>query len=89
VEFANDSEGPPRSTHGAGGLLDYPHYTRPAEFRGLAVPEVLAGGNHDQIRRWRRERALEKTLRNRPDLLERAELSAEDKKFLEHLKSRH
>jgi tRNA (guanine37-N1)-methyltransferase len=85
VEFANDSEGPPRSTHGAGGLLDYPHYTRPAEFRGLAVPEVLAGGNHDQIRRWRRERALEKTLRNRPDLLERAELSAEDRKYLRGL----
>ena len=89
AEFAGDAEGPPRSTHGAGGLLDYPHYTRPAEFRGLAVPEVLAGGNHDQIRRWRRERALEKTLRNRPDLLERAELSTEDRKFLEHLKSRH
>src|SRR5690242_13404847 len=71
-----NSQGPPRSTHGSGGLLDYPHYTRPAEFRGLAIPEVLAGGNHDQIRRWRRERALEKTLRNRPDLLEKAELSA-------------
>ena len=89
AEFAGDAEGPPRSTHGAGGLLDYPHYTRPAEFRGLAVPEVLAGGNHDQIRRWRRERALEKTLRNRPDLLERAELSTEDRQFLEKLKSRH
>lgn len=87
-EFADGSEGSPRSTHGAGGLLDYPHYTRPAEFRGLAVPDVLAGGNHDQIRRWRRERALEKTLRNRPDLLERAELSAEERKFLERLKSR-
>ncbi|HEU4983513.1 MAG TPA: tRNA (guanosine(37)-N1)-methyltransferase TrmD [Acidobacteriaceae bacterium] len=83
AEFADEQEGPPRSTHGAGGLLDYPHYTRPAEFRGLAVPEVLAGGNHDQIRRWRRERALEKTLKNRPDLLERAELSTEDRKFLE------
>ncbi|MGC2161479.1 MAG: tRNA (guanosine(37)-N1)-methyltransferase TrmD [Silvibacterium sp.] len=82
ASFAPDSEGPPRSTHGAGGLLDYPHYTRPAEFRGLAVPEVLAGGDHAAIRRWRRERALEKTLRNRPDLLEGAELSAEDRKFL-------
>jgi tRNA (guanine37-N1)-methyltransferase len=80
--IAQEPDGPPRSTHGAGGLLDYPHYTRPAEFRGLAVPEVLAGGNHDQIRRWRRERALEKTLRNRPDLLERAELNAEDRRFL-------
>lgn len=80
--LAQDSDGPPRSTHGSGGLLDYPHYTRPAEFRGLPVPEVLASGNHDQIRRWRRERALEKTLRNRPDLLEKAQLSAEDRKFL-------
>ena len=52
-QFSQDTDGPPRSTHGAGGLLDYPHYTRPAEFRGLAVPEVLAGGSHDQIRRWR------------------------------------
>lgn len=85
--FAGNSDGPPRSTHGAGGLLDYPHYTRPSEFRGLAVPEVLAGGNHDQIRRWRRERALEKTLRNRPDLLEQAELSREDREFLERLKT--
>ena len=75
------TEGRPRSTHGSGGLLDYPHYTRPAEFRGTAVPEVLAGGDHDQIRRWRRQRALEKTLRNRPDLLEEANLCAEDRKL--------
>jgi tRNA (guanine37-N1)-methyltransferase len=73
------------STHGAGGLLDYPHYTRPAEFRGLAVPEVLSSGNHEQIRRWRREQALRKTLRNRPDLLHNAELSAEDRGFLRTL----
>jgi tRNA (guanine37-N1)-methyltransferase len=72
----------PDSTCGSGGLLDYPHYTRPAEFRGMAVPEVLVGGNHDQIRKWRRGKALEKTLRNRPDLLERQPLSAEDKNFL-------
>jgi len=84
--MATSEGGPPRSTHGAGGLLDYPHYTRPAEFRGLAIPEVLAGGNHEQIRRWRREQALEKTLRNRPDLLENAELTAEDKKYLKRLK---
>jgi tRNA (guanine37-N1)-methyltransferase len=82
TQFTQDPDGPPRSTHGAGGLLDYPHYTRPAEFRGLAVPEVLAGGNHDQIRRWRRERALEKTLRNRPDLLESAVLTPADRAFL-------
>jgi tRNA (guanine37-N1)-methyltransferase len=52
-------------------LLDYPHYTRPAEFRGWAVPDVLIGGNHAEIARWRREKALQKTIRNRPDLLNR------------------
>ena len=72
----------PPSTHGSGGLLDYPHYTRPAEFEGISVPEVLQQGNHVEIRRWRRQRQLEKTLRNRPDLLERAVLSAEDRLFL-------
>lgn len=51
------------------GILDYPHYTRPPSFRGWDIPEVLLGGNHEQIRKWRRKRALEKTLRNRPDLL--------------------
>ena len=50
-------------------LLDFPHYTRPAEFRGWPVPEILIGGNHEQIRRWRQDKALEKTRRNRPDLL--------------------
>jgi tRNA (guanine37-N1)-methyltransferase len=72
----------PSSTCGSGGLLDYPHYTRPADFRGMAVPEVLVNGNHDEIRRWRRKTALEKTLRNRPDLLDPAALSEEDKKLL-------
>jgi tRNA (guanine37-N1)-methyltransferase len=86
ASFPENEDGSPRSTHGAGGLLDYPHYTRPAEFRGLVVPEVLSGGNHDQIRRWRRERALEKTWRNRPDLLESADLTKEDRKFIERLK---
>jgi tRNA (guanine37-N1)-methyltransferase len=57
------------------GLLDYPHYTRPAEYRGWLVPEVLIGGNHEEIRKWRREMALEKTLRNRPDLLSTALLA--------------
>jgi len=76
---------PPRSTHGSGGLLDYPHYTRPSEFRGLAVPEVLTGGDHAAIRRWRRERALEKTWRNRPDLLRGAELTEVDREFLRRL----
>jgi tRNA (guanine37-N1)-methyltransferase len=80
------AEGRPSSTCGSGGLLDYPHYTRPADFRGMAVPEVLMNGNHDQIRTWRRKTALEKTLRNRPDLLERVTLSAEDKKLLTQIK---
>ena len=77
----------PDSTCGSGGLLDYPHYTRPADFRGMVVPEVLASGNHDEIRRWRRKTALEKTLRNRPDLLEDAPLSKEDEKLLASLKA--
>jgi tRNA (guanine37-N1)-methyltransferase len=77
----------PDSTCGSGGLLDYPHYTRPAEFRGMAVPEVLVNGNHMEIRRWRREQALKKTLRNRPDLLEGVELSKEDRNTLARLKS--
>jgi tRNA (guanine37-N1)-methyltransferase len=76
------------STCVSGGLLDYPHYTRPAEFCGMNVPEVLLSGNHEEIRRWRRQRALEKTLRNRPDLLEGAQLSDEDKKLLSRLKRR-
>ena len=72
----------PDSTCGSGGLLDYPHYTRPAEFRGMKVPEVLINGNHEEIRRWRRRSALEKTLRNRPDLLDQARLSEEDRDLL-------
>jgi tRNA (guanine37-N1)-methyltransferase len=59
-----------RDSFGAEGLLDHPHYTRPAEFRGMAVPEVLLSGNHAEIERWRRAAATEKTRRNRPDLLE-------------------
>lgn len=74
--------GVPRSTHGAGGLLDYPHYTRPADFRGALIPEALSSGDHSAIRRWRRHAALARTLANRPDLLTNAELSDEDRKFL-------
>jgi tRNA (guanine37-N1)-methyltransferase len=58
-----------RDSFGEPGLLDHPHYTRPAEFRGMEVPEVLRSGDHAEIERWRREAALEKTRRNRPDLL--------------------
>ena len=80
---ASEEGEPPRSTHGSGGLLDYPHYTRPAEFRGLTVPEVLCGGDHAAIRKWRREQALLKTMRNRPDLLKNADLSPRDRNFLD------
>src|SRR5271156_6288444 len=60
------------ASHRAGrGILDYPHYTRPPSFRGWDVPEVLLGGNHEEIRKWREKQALEKTRRNRPDLLGR------------------
>lgn len=60
-----------QDSFGDDGILDHPHYTRPAEFRGMRVPETLLSGNHAEIERWRREAALEKTRRNRPDLLER------------------
>jgi tRNA (guanine37-N1)-methyltransferase len=60
-----------RDSFGVDGLLDHPHYTRPPELRGMRVPEVLLSGDHAEIERWRREAALEKTRRNRPDLLER------------------
>jgi tRNA (guanine37-N1)-methyltransferase len=82
AEIDAREEGVPRSQHGSGGLLDYPHYTRPAEFAGLRAPEVLLNGDHKQIRRWRREQQLRKTLANRPDLLDGAELSKEDLQLL-------
>ncbi len=79
----------PRANWGAGGLLDYPQYTRPAAFEGADVPAVLMDGNHEQVRRWRREQALRKTWRNRPDLLAAAEqadmLTAEDRLILARL----
>ncbi len=81
----SDEAGVPRSQHGAGGLLDYPHYTRPAEFGGLKAPDVLLNGDHQQIRKWRREQQLRKTLANRPDLLERAALSDEDRRILREI----
>jgi tRNA (guanine37-N1)-methyltransferase len=87
AEIANAEIGVPRSQYGAGGLLDYPHYTRPAEFGGLQAPEVLMNGDHAEIRRWRREQQLRKTLVNRPDLLEGATLSKEDRKLLEAIRN--
>jgi tRNA (guanine37-N1)-methyltransferase len=86
AEIAADVEGVPRSQHGAGGLLDYPHFTRPAEFRGLRAPEVLLNGDHQQIRRWRREQQLRKTLQNRPDLLASASLSEEERRLLDNIR---
>ena len=86
ASIVTDVEGVPRSQHGAGGLLDYPHYTRPAEFEGLKVPEALMNGDHQAIRRWRREQQLRKTLANRPDLLEGAALSKEDRKLLDAIR---
>ncbi len=70
------------------GLLDYPHYTRPAEYRGMKVPDVLLSGDHEQIRRWRRRESLRATLLKRPDLLEKARLTDEDRKIIESLKKR-
>jgi len=93
TDDADDSEGgsassdrPPRSTYGAGGLLDYPHYTRPAEFRGVSIPEALRGGNHEAIRQWRRRMAIKKTLANRPDLLDKIAISDEDQEILDELR---
>ncbi|HKW88216.1 MAG TPA: tRNA (guanosine(37)-N1)-methyltransferase TrmD [Candidatus Acidoferrales bacterium] len=63
-------------------LFDFPHYTRPQKFRGWEVPEILVSGNHEEIRRWRRGMAIEKTLRNRPDLLSVSSLSPADRKLL-------
>ena len=79
-----DPDGAADDSH-ATGLLEYPHYTRPAEFRGWSVPDVLLSGNHAEIARWRREQSLERTLRQRPDLLEKAELSEQDRKTLRKL----
>jgi tRNA (guanine37-N1)-methyltransferase len=71
---------------GRHGLLDCPHYTRPADFRGWQVPEVLLSGNHEQIRQWRHRKALEKTWRRRPELLESLPLSESDRRLLEEIK---
>ncbi|MGD0222325.1 MAG: tRNA (guanosine(37)-N1)-methyltransferase TrmD [Terriglobia bacterium] len=80
-----DSFGFPAGAEVRHGLLDCPHYTRPAEFRDWKVPDVLLSGNHEQIRQWRRRRALEKTWRRRPDLLAQVPLSEEDSRWLESL----
>jgi len=86
---ANETASPASgvSQPGQHGLLDFPQYTRPAEFRGYQVPEVLLSGNHAEIRRWRRRAALEKTWRKRPDLLGKLPLSGEDRRALEEIKN--
>lgn len=71
------------------GLLDYPQYTRPAEFRGWSVPEVLRSGNHAAIAQWRRQQQLLRTWQRRPDLLEQATLSEEERQFLQTLQEAH
>jgi tRNA (guanine37-N1)-methyltransferase len=72
----------------AQGLLDYPHYTRPAEFGGLKVPDVLLSGHHAEVRRWRRKTALARTLERRPDLLDEAALADEDRALLREIRER-
>ncbi len=85
-DVLGDPTGAQDDSH-AMGLLEYPHYTRPPEFRGWKIPEVLLSGAHAKIDKWRREQALLRTFKKRPDMLEKAELTKEDKKFLERLKS--
>ncbi|KAF0110224.1 MAG: tRNA (guanine37-N1)-methyltransferase [Chloroflexi bacterium] len=70
------------------GLLEYPHYTRPEDFRGWRVPPELLSGNHAEIARWRREQSLYRTLKHRPELLENAPLSDSDKKFIKKIKEK-
>ena len=68
------------------GLLEHPHYTRPADFRGMVVPDVLLSGNHKLIEEWRNKESLRRTLHRRPDLLEKIELTAEQEKWLNEIK---
>lgn len=80
-----DPDGAQDDSH-ASGLLEYPHYTRPPEFRGWRVPEILLSGDHARIAGWRREQSLRRTLERRPDLLENAPLSDADRKVLQKIK---
>ncbi len=86
-DVLGDPTGAQDDSH-AMGLLEYPHYTRPPEFRGWKIPEVLLSGAHAKIDQWRREQALLRTFKKRPDMLEKAELSKDDRKFVESLKSK-
>ena len=80
------SEESPLDDSHVGGLLEYPQYTRPPDYRGWPVPEVLLSGNHAQIKSWRREQAIRRTLEQRPELLARAELSSEEERLVERLR---
>ncbi|MDD2921686.1 MAG: tRNA (guanosine(37)-N1)-methyltransferase TrmD [Anaerolineales bacterium] len=84
-DVLGDPTGAQDDSH-AMGLLEYPHYTRPPEFRGWKIPEILLSGDHAKIDKWRREQALLRTLKKRPDMLEKAELTKEDVKFIESQK---
>ena len=84
--LGNEASSVNESFSAAAGVLEGPHYTRPQEFRGWSVPEVLVGGHHEEVRRWRRRMALEKTLRNRPEILESAGLSEQDLSLLDELR---
>jgi tRNA (guanine37-N1)-methyltransferase len=83
-----DPDGAADDSH-ATGLLEYPHYTRPPEYRGESVPEILLSGDHAKIAKWRREQSLARTLARRPDLLDKADLSEEDRKYLITLKDQN
>ena len=80
-DVLGDPTGAEDDSH-AMGLLEYPHYTRPPDFQGWKVPEVLLSGDHGKIEKWRREQALLRTLKRRPDLLEKAELNEKDREFI-------
>ncbi|HEX7540767.1 MAG TPA: tRNA (guanosine(37)-N1)-methyltransferase TrmD, partial [Anaerolineales bacterium] len=79
-----DPDGAMDDSHAA-GLLEYPHYTRPPEYRGWGVPEILLSGDHAKIEKWRREQSLRRTMKRRPDLLESAPLNETDRKVLKKI----
>ncbi|MBM3123814.1 MAG: tRNA (guanosine(37)-N1)-methyltransferase TrmD [Chloroflexi bacterium] len=85
-DVLGDPTGAEDDSH-AMGLLEYPHYTRPPDFRGWMVPNVLLSGDHGKIEKWRREQALERTYLKRPDMLEKVDLSESDRDFLQKLRS--
>jgi tRNA (guanine37-N1)-methyltransferase len=84
-DVLGDPTGAQDDSH-ATGLIEYPHYTRPPEFRGWKTPDILLTGDHAKIDKWRREQSLLRTLKKRPDMLEKAELTKKDLKFIEGLK---